>query len=127
MSTTSVTFTTRLKTIAIMLGSFIPMAVPASTALAQGASTVREIEIVVDGGYKPSNITIKASERVRLKFVRKEYSGCTRELVIPVIDLRKELPPNKPVLVDLPALSPGEYEFRCGMNMVRGSITVVAG
>jgi plastocyanin domain-containing protein len=46
---------------------------------------------------------------------------------MPALDLRKELPPNKPVLVDLPALAPGEYEFRCGMNMVRGSITVVQG
>ncbi len=30
------------------------------------------------------------------------------------------------VLVDLPALESGEYEFRCGMNMVRGTIVVSA-
>jgi plastocyanin domain-containing protein len=126
MSTFS-TFITPIKTIAFIIGSLIPTALSGSIAVAQSAPAVHEIEIVVDGGYKPSNITIRTGERVRLKFVRKEYSGCTREVVIPALELRKELPPNKPVFVDLPALSPGQYEFRCGMNMVRGSITVVAG
>jgi plastocyanin domain-containing protein len=119
-------FIARIKTVTLMLGAFIPLVAPATTATAEVAP-VREVEIVVDGGYQPAKVTVKAGERVRLKFVRKEYTGCTRELVIPALELRRELPPNKPVLVDLPAFSPGEYEFRCGMNMVRGAITVVAG
>jgi plastocyanin domain-containing protein len=118
-------FIARIQKTALMLGAFIPLIAPASTTLAQDAP-VREVEVVVEGGYQPAKITVKAGERVRLKFVRKEYTGCTRELVIPALELRRELPPNKPVLVDLPALTPGEYEFRCGMNMVRGAITVVA-
>ena len=118
-------FIARIKNTALMLGAFIPLIAPASTVLGQEAP-VREVEIVVEGGYQPAKIIVKVGERVRLKFVRKEYTGCTRELVIPALELRRELPPNKPVLVDLPALSPGEYEFRCGMNMVRGAITVVA-
>lgn len=116
-----------LKTLAFILTAFAPLFAAAGVARAETAGTaVREIEIVVEGGYKPAKVTVKAGERVRLKFVRKEYAGCTRELVIPALELRKELPPNKPVLVDLPVLAPGDYEFRCGMNMVRGAITVVA-
>lgn len=115
----------RIRDIALMLGAFVPLTAPVGAASGQEAP-VREVEIVVEGGYQPAKIIVKAGERVRLKFVRKEYTGCTRELVIPALELRRELPPNKPVLVDLPALSPGEYEFRCGMNMVRGAITVVA-
>jgi plastocyanin domain-containing protein len=118
-------FIARIKNIALMLGAFIPLVAPAGTAAAQEAP-IREVEIVVEGGYQPAKVTVKAGERVRLKFVRKEYTGCTRELLIPALEIRRELPPNKPVLVDLPALSPGDYEFRCGMNMVRGAITVVA-
>jgi plastocyanin domain-containing protein len=121
------TIIARVKTVALMLGTFVPMVTPASTAIAaENAPAVREIEIVVEGGYKPANIAVKVGERVRLRFLRKEYSGCTRELVIPALKLRKELPANKPVIVDLPVLAPGEYEFRCGMNMVRGAITVTA-
>ena len=87
-------------------------------------SAVREIEVVVDGGYKPSRIDLHEGERVRLKFVRKEYNTCTKEVVFPQLNIRRELPPNKPVLIDLPVLAAGEYEFKCGMNMVRGSIVV---
>lgn len=117
------TVVARIQTLTLMLGAFIPLVAPAT---ARAETPVREIEIVVDGGYQPAKVAVKVGERVRLKFVRKEYTGCTREVVIPALELRRELPPNKPVLVDLPALSPGEYEFRCGMNMVRGAITVVA-
>ena len=96
----------------------------ASSALAQ--DSVREIEIVVRGGYEPGRITVREGERVRLRFVRHEYSSCTREVVFPWLDLRRELPPDQPVVVELPPMHAGEYEFRCGMNMVRGTIVVEA-
>jgi len=86
----------------------------------------REIEIIVDGGYQPNQIVIQEGERVRLKFVRREYTSCTREVVFPSLDIRRELSPNQPVYIDLPALKPGEVEFRCGMNMVRGKVVVEA-
>jgi plastocyanin domain-containing protein len=99
-----------------------------SGALAQGHehAAVREIEIIVEGGYKPNRIEIQEGERVRLKFVRKEYNSCTREVVFPKLGIRRELPPNQPVTIDLPALAPGEYEFKCGMNMIRGTLVVIA-
>lgn len=92
---------------------------------AHAHETVREIEIVVQGSYKPARIEIHEGERVRLKFVRKEYNSCTREVVFPKLNIKRELPPNQPVVIDLPALAPGEYEFKCGMNMIKGKITVI--
>jgi plastocyanin domain-containing protein len=85
---------------------------------------VKTVEIVVDGSYKPDRIEAREGERLRLKFVRKDYSGCTREVVFPSLNIRRTLPTNKAVLIELPALAPGEIEFRCGMNMVRGTIVV---
>jgi plastocyanin domain-containing protein len=120
------TVITRLGTIALMLSGFVPLVTPASAQTAEQPAPPREIEIVVDGGYRPAKITVRQGERVRLRFIRKEYTGCTREVVFPTIGLRRELPPNQPVIVELPALPAGEYEFRCGMNMVRGAITVSA-
>jgi plastocyanin domain-containing protein len=88
------------------------------------AAAVREIEVIVDGSYKPNRIELHEGERVRLRFVRKDSNSCTKEVVFPQFDIRRELPSNKPVLIDLPALSAGEYEFKCGMSMVRGTIVV---
>lgn len=94
--------------------------------LAQDVAPARVIEIVVDGAYSPDRIVIREGEPVRLRFVRHEYSSCTREVVFPWRGLRRELPPHQPVTVDLPALAAGEYAFHCGMNMVRGTIVVQA-
>ncbi len=107
---------------------FVPLlaAKPVLADAAASASAVREIEIVIDGSYKPNRIEIHEGERVRLKFVRKEYNACTKDVVFPQLNIRRELPPNKPVLIDLPALAVGEYEFKCGMNMVRGTLVVTA-
>jgi plastocyanin domain-containing protein len=87
--------------------------------------TVREVEITVKGGYQPGRIELRQGEHVRLKFVRKEYNNCTREVVFPKLDIKRELPTNKPVLIDLPLLAPGEYEFHCGMNMIKGLLVVL--
>ncbi|WP_437288690.1 cupredoxin domain-containing protein [Sorangium sp. So ce406] len=96
----------------------------AEQAPAPSPQAVREIEIVVDGGYKPSRIVVTEGERIRLKLVRRDYSPCTREIVFASLGIRRELPTDVPVVIDLPALSPGEIEFKCGMNMLRGVIVV---
>lgn len=84
----------------------------------------REIDIVVQGGYHPSQIDLRVGERARLRFTRKEYNSCSKEVVFPTLGIRRELPPNVPVTIDFPARTVGEYEFHCGMNMIRGKVVV---
>jgi plastocyanin domain-containing protein len=88
---------------------------------AQDAGT-REVEVVVDQGYEPSRVEATAGERLRVRFLRRSDGGCTREVVFPTLNLRRELPTGQPVVVDLPPLPAGETPFHCGMNMVRGVI-----
>jgi plastocyanin domain-containing protein len=88
------------------------------------AEQVREITIVVDGGYQPDRVEVAHGEHVQLKFVRKDPSGCTREVVFQSLGIQRELPYDQPVVLRLPPLKPGEYEFRCGMDMLRGKIVV---
>ena len=57
-----------------------------------------------DGGYRPARVEVAAGECVRLRFVRRDYGGCTREVVFPTLGLRRELPTGRPVTVALPAL-----------------------
>ncbi len=86
----------------------------------------REVEIIVENGYTPSVIEVTEGEPVRLRFVRRDYSPCSREVVFPTLDIRRMLPTNQPVIIDLPALSVGETPFQCWMNMLRGRIVVRA-
>ncbi|MDB4931756.1 MAG: hypothetical protein JWM10_4240, partial [Myxococcaceae bacterium] len=96
-----------------------------TSALAQDAG-VREVEVVVEQAYAPSRIEAAPGERLRLRFVRRGYGGCTREVVFPTLGLRRELPTGEPVVVDLPPLPVGETPFQCSMNMVRGVVVVRA-
>lgn len=108
----------------VALGATTVVAIPLVVDTAAAADTVREVPIVVNGGYTPSRIEVKAGERVRLVFTRTEYTGCTREVVFPELGIRRELPTNQPVGIDLPALAAGTYGFHCGMNMIHGSVVV---
>ena len=93
-------------------------------ALHAHASAPREIEIIVDGGYKPAKVDVAPGEAVRLKFVRKEYTPCTKEVLFPTLNIRRELPVNQPVLIDIPPQQSGDIPFHCGMNMVKGTVVV---
>ena len=108
--------------LATMTGAALSPAV--AEADAQHGEQLREIEVIVDGDYQPGRISVTAGERVRLRFIRRDHTPCTREVVFPGLDIRRELPTDRPVVIDLPALTAGEYEFRCAMNMIRGLLVV---
>ena len=84
----------------------------------------KEIHIIVDGGYTPNRIQVNEGEPVTLVFERREFTPCSQEVVFPSLNLRRALPPKQRVSVALPALRVGEYEWKCGMNMLTGTITV---
>lgn len=118
--------TSVLPVVALSLATLTGAALAPSIAEAdaQRSTQVREVEVIVDGGYQPGRITVTAGERIRLRFIRREHTPCTREVVFPGLDIRRELPTDQPVVIELPALAAGEYEFRCGMNMIRGLLVV---
>lgn len=107
--------------LALLCAAALPWAGPAR---ADRSRDVREIEITVQGGYEPDRIEVVEGQTVQLKFIRKESSGCSREIVFPALGIRKELPQNEPVVIPLPPLKPGEYGFECGMKMLKGKIVV---
>lgn len=114
--------------VALSLSALTGAVLTPTTAAAEAthSAEVREIEVLVDGGYQPGRITVTAGERVRLRFIRRDHTPCTREVVFPGLDLRRELPTDLPVVLELPALAAGEYELRCAMNMIRGTLVVQA-
>lgn len=95
-------------------------------APSEAAAPTREIEIFVDGAFDPGRVTVREGERVRLRFLRRDPSPCAGEVVLAALGIRRALPLDEPVIVELPPLPAGEVELRCGMNMLRGRLVVLS-
>ena len=98
----------------------------AATAARSGAGGTQEALIEVRGSYTPDRIEVEAGRPVRLTFVRREANPCTEQVIFPDFGVVKELPVGRPVSVEFTPDRPGEFEFHCGMNMVRGRLVVKA-
>lgn len=81
-----------------------------------------EVTIVVDGGYSPSTVRVKAGRPVRLVFDRRDTGSCSEEVVFPDFGVRRFLPTGQKTAVDITPPKPGRYDFMCGMSMLRGAL-----
>lgn len=82
------------------------------------------VTVNVDGGYKPNKFKLKKGVPATINFNRKDPSGCLSEVLIPDFDVKKKLPLNETISIDINPETAGEYEFTCGMQMFRGKIVV---
>jgi plastocyanin domain-containing protein len=81
------------------------------------------IAITVDGaGYHPPSVNAPAGKPTALVFTRTSDEGCGQQLVFPSLNIRKDLPLNKPVRVEFTMPASGSVAFTCGMAMYRGSV-----
>lgn len=95
-------------------------AVPA----AANATGSQEIKITVKGGFAPDRIEVKRGLPVRLHFYRDETDSCSEQVVIPDFRIVANLPAFKTTSIEFTPDKKGEFEFTCGMNMLRGKIIV---
>jgi plastocyanin domain-containing protein len=83
----------------------------------------RQIRVEVGSdGYHPAEVTAHANEPVRLVFTRTTDEGCGQQLVFPDLHIRRDLPLDEPVPVDVTMPASGAIRFTCGMNMFQGSV-----
>ncbi len=85
---------------------------------------IQEIKVVVKGGYSPDTIVVKKGIPVRLYFYRDETADCSDTIVFGDFKIRKALPAFKTTTVEFTPEKKGEYEFTCGMGMMRGKLIV---
>lgn len=83
-----------------------------------------EINILVDGGYSPQIIKLKNNQKTKLFLTRKDPNTCLEEFIIPDFKIKKYLPLNKSVEIEVNPKNVGEYPFHCGMNMFHGKVIV---
>ncbi len=95
-----------------------------ATHLKIAGTGIQETLITVKGGYSPDIIIVKAGTPVRLNFYRTETAACSEQVLFPDFQQQAELTPFKTVPVEFTPEQPGEYNFQCGMGMLRGKVIV---
>lgn len=83
-----------------------------------------DVDVLVDGGYRPSVIKIKKGVETKLKIKRTDPNSCLEEVILPDFKISKYLPLGKEVEISLTPQKTGEFPFHCGMNMYHGKIIV---
>jgi plastocyanin domain-containing protein len=82
------------------------------------------VDITVLGGYSPEVITVAKNKKTTLNFTRKDESSCLEEVVLGDFHIRKMLPLNEKVSIDIMPKTSGEFTYSCGMGMFHGKIIV---
>ena len=102
-----------------------PAPAPAPASPTPATDGVKTVDIKISGGeYSPASISVAKGQPVRLNFTRDEKPTCGDVLVFPALNIRKEIPVNQVVSVDLNPQQAGEIKFTCGMNMMKGTVVV---
>lgn len=86
---------------------------------------IQIVEIqVTEKGFEPSSFDVSPGTVVTLKVTRKTDTTCATQIKIPAKKLKKDLPLNQTVSIDIGKLEKGEIRFTCGMDMISGKILV---
>lgn len=94
-----------------------------SFSFADSAPKSQVVEMQVnEKGFEPNQIDVKPGSSVTLKITRKTDATCATAIKIPSKNIKKDLPLNKTVSIDLGKLDKGEVRFACGMDMMSGQI-----
>ena len=88
------------------------------------AGGVQVVEIEVRRSYSPDRIEVELGRPVQLVFTRREPNPCTDQVVFPDFDIVRDLPVGRAVPIEFTPDRVGEFEFHCGMSMVRGKLVV---
>jgi len=83
-----------------------------------------EIDTIVEGGYSPNVVSISKGKPTKLNFIRKDPNSCLEEVVLGDFKIRKYLPLNQKVTIEITPQKTGEFKYSCGMNMFHGKIIV---
>lgn len=89
-----------------------------------GTPAVRTVQVAVTAtGFEPSRVSVRPGTRVALVFTRRVEETCATEVILPALNVRRPLPLNQAVTVELTATG-SEVVFTCGLNMFTGAVVV---
>jgi plastocyanin domain-containing protein len=98
---------------------------PASSAPTVVPPTGGAVAITADArGFTPSEIHATKGAPLSLVFTRTSDNTCAKEVVFPELKIRRPLPLNEPVAIEMPVSVDHTYRFQCGMAMWEGTVVV---
>ncbi len=83
-----------------------------------------EVDITVSGGYTPEVISVPLGKTTKINFLRTDPTECLSEVVLPDFKIKRELPLNKKITVEITPQKIGTFDYVCSMNMYHGKIIV---
>jgi|HubBroStandDraft_1064217.scaffolds.fasta_scaffold674055_2 plastocyanin domain-containing protein len=105
-----------------------PEATHESASGAMLAEVTGQFRVVAgEHGFSPSSLALPKGapgSKVSVTFVRTTDDTCATEVVFPDLDVKKDLPLDTPVTVDVPTDSARKLTFQCGMAMYKGALVV---
>lgn len=95
------------------------------SVLAQVDSGVQKLKVTVnENGFNPTNFQLKPGVPAQISFLRADTKNCGEEILFTELGIRKHLPLGEEVLVEFTPDKTTEYEFTCGMGMLKGNVLV---
>lgn len=80
--------------------------------------------IVGEDGFSPSQIHATKGEPLMLMFKRTAQKTCATAVEFPELKIKKELPLNQEVAIDIPTGQSRTLVFQCGMGMYKSSVVI---
>jgi plastocyanin domain-containing protein len=82
---------------------------------------------VGEHGFAPASLALARGapgSTVPITFVRTTDETCAKEVVFPDVGIKKDLPLNEAVTIDVPTETSRTLTFQCGMAMYKGTLVV---
>jgi len=111
-------------TVRAIIGIVVAVTVVAPLAPGQDAQKLKRVSIeITEKGFAPESVEVTKGEAIELAFTRKTDKTCATEIAIPSMKLKKPLPLNETVVVEVTPVK-DDLTFQCGMNMLKGKLVV---
>jgi plastocyanin domain-containing protein len=82
---------------------------------------------VTEKGFEPETVSVERDKPVTLVFTRRTDQTCAKQVVLHVDEqqaIEKDLPLDQPVEIATTFPKSGSLTYACGMDMIKGHITV---
>ena len=103
--------------VSLLFASLLFISLAPVTSVAKGEPEIVTLS-VTDNGFEPSKISVKPGVPIVLKVTRKTDATCATQIQIPSQKVKKDLPLNQEVTIDIGSLKKGDLKYGCGMGMM---------
>jgi len=105
---------------------------PEAAHESNGSSMLAEVTgqyrvVASEHGFTPGSLALPKGgpgSKVAVTFLRTTDKTCATEVVFPDLGVKKDLPLDTPVSVDVPTDAARTLAFQCGMAMYKGALVV---